>query len=147
MSVSSSPRPAAGTRSFWFLLSHPRELLRAPSAQQGLVDQEAVLAGETRTVSCFLRADFGEYPRRPRQGLLQLQKSAATWRPFWSIRRRALRLPTAVAVTGVREPGRPEWNVKSDQFRLLVCRTSTGVLELAVPTADVPLVEAFLSGS
>ncbi|MBN9327949.1 hypothetical protein [Cellulomonas sp. 73-145] len=47
----------------------------------------------------------------------------------------------------VREPDPAEWNVKSDLFRVIIARTPGGVLEMAVPTVDVPLVKAFLAGS
>ncbi|OJV60718.1 MAG: hypothetical protein BGO38_10070 [Cellulomonas sp. 73-145] len=110
-------------------------------------DRAAVAAGEARTVSCFLRADFDGYPRRSRQGLLWLQRPAATWRPFWSVRRRGLQLPNDATVMDVREPDPAEWNVKSDLFRVIIARTPGGVLEMAVPTVDVPLVKAFLAGS
>lgn len=98
-------------------------------------------------MSCFLRAEFDHYPRRSRQGVLWLQRPAATWRPSWSIRRRALELPLDATVMGVREPDRAQWNVKSDLFRVVAARTTAGVLEMAVPTVDVPLVEAFFAGS
>lgn len=124
-----------------------RELRRVPSAERAHSDRLAVAAGEGRTVSCFLRADFDDFPRRSRQGVLWLQGPTATWRPFWSTRRRGLRLPTDATVIGVREPDRAQWNVKGDLFRVIIARTPGGILEIAVPTVDVPLVKEFFAGS
>jgi hypothetical protein len=146
-----APR-AAGTRTAWDVL---RSGFRTPSPERSADDLRAVQAGEGRTVSCFLRADYGPYPRRKRQGMLEVRSPVARWRPFWSIRRPAIDLALSVTGVTVRNPDKSEWNLKKGgtflgvvpvpRFQVVVCRTSDGTVEFAVPSTDAELVASFFS--
>lgn len=135
-------RRLTGTVSATDILRHPCKWLR-PAPTHTVEDWLSLVAGEPRTVACFLRADFGLYPRRLRQGTLLLSASSPVWRPYWSMRRADLELPSIVARMSVREPGRRERNVKSWLFQVVVCTTLQGTLEIAVPRVDVPVVTTY----
>jgi hypothetical protein len=150
--VTGEPKPqrSAGTRTLRDVL---KALFRRPTSAQVQSDLDALQLGESRSVSCFLRASFGPYPRRVRQGMLDLTKSSAEWRPFWSLRRRPLQLVLRVESISVRPPGPAEWNVKKGgnafgvvpvpRFVTIVCKTGEGTVELTVVDVDVPLVTRF----
>ncbi|GAA3809175.1 hypothetical protein [Cellulomonas soli] len=141
------PQPAAGSRSAWHLLTHPRAIWTAPSQPQREADLGAVLAGGSRTVACFLSADFGPYPRRLRQGVLRVELPTAAWRPFWSLRRQDLALPADLVVAGVRDASASDRGPKDWLFQVVVARCPEGTLTMAVPTADVAMVTRYLSAT
>jgi hypothetical protein len=145
----SAPR-AAGTRTAWDAL---RSGFRFPSPVRSADDLRAVQAGDSRTISCFLRADHGPYPRRKRQGLLELRSPIARWRPFWSIRRPAVDLTLTVTGLTVRDPDQADGAVKKGGtflglvpvpgFQVVVCTTPDGIIEFTVPSTDAELVSTF----
>jgi hypothetical protein len=151
---SQTPR-AAGTRGFWAVI---KSFGRPPNQSRSLADIDAVGRGEARSVSCMLRGSFGTYPRRFQQGELQLRADGATWRRSWGLARASARIDDQIDSIEVRrrDPS-SDWNIKSgglyrpggllraSGFSVIACSTPRGRLELAVPTADVPLVESFLS--
>lgn len=140
-----SPR-AAGTRT---ASDVARSLFRGPSDAAAAADREAFKAGEGRTVSCFLKGSADPWPRRRRQGILDLIPGGITWRPYWSLRRRPIPIIEQIESVEVRDPGPSDWNLKQGgnirglqvpSFQVVVCTTDRGVLELAVPSTDVALV-------
>lgn len=143
------PRRSAGTRTMTDIL---KALFRRPTSAQSQGDVEALQLGEGRRVSCFLRASFGPYPRKVRQGTLDLSPPIARWRPFWSLRRRPLTIASRIESVTMRPPGPDEWNVKKGgsalgvpipQFLTVVCTTTDGTVELTVPDVDAQLVARF----
>ena len=141
------PRPSAGTRTGW---GAARALFRRPSDAAAEADQEALRGGEALTVSCFLKGSADPYPRRSKQGSLELTPDGIAWRPFWRFQRRLIPIRERVQSVEVREAGRSEWNVKKGgnalgvvpvpEFQVVVCKIDGGVLELTVPGTDVNLV-------
>src|SRR5437867_13217499 len=99
--VSKRRRPpnAAGTYGFFDVLRHPSRIVRPATPNEGQPDFEALRHGEARTVGCFLRGTVDPYPRRLRQGWLELSAEGATWKPFWGLRRAPL--PIAVPIVSV----------------------------------------------
>lgn len=95
------------------------------------------------------------YPRRTRQGVLELTQDGIGWRPAWGFHRRLIEMNEFVLSVEVRDAGRSEWNVKKDgkafgvlpvpEFQVIVCRTDKGVLEFSVPSTEVDLVRARLT--
>jgi hypothetical protein len=146
------PRKSVGTYSFTDLLFNPRILFMERAVDQvQSADLAAVQGGETRRVSCFLRGSSAPYPRRLRQGSLDISTGVARWTPFWSVRRRPV--PVYVVPTHIRtrRPDRREWNVgRTDVFVVITCvvdaHGSRQETDLVVPAADAPLVTAYLNG-
>lgn len=144
------PPKAIGTYGFLGVLRHPSRLFRSPKASEGAADIEAVRRGEARSVSCFLRGTFDPFPRKLKQGELELSSEAASWTPFWSISRHPLALELAAEHVTTRPADSREPHVKKGEkvfgvmptpaFVVVNCTTSMGVLELVVPSADGPLV-------
>jgi hypothetical protein len=96
--------------------------------------------------SCFIRSDA--HPRW-RQGILTVAADRITWKPFWSLRRRALPLATqSAAVFGVHEAVGQHGglNIKEYLFRVIECRLDDNhVYELAVSRQSVaPLRQLLL---
>jgi hypothetical protein len=126
----------------------PKDLARAHN------DIDAIRAGRRREVTCFLRADFGPYPRRQRQGILVLTSTSAAWRPFWRLRRRPLSIAVRITSLRVRDAQPDEWNLKKGgtafgvvtvpTFCVVVCKTLDGTIEFAVPALDAETVAAAL---
>jgi len=106
------------------------------------------------SISCFVRADFGPYPRRMRQGTLRIEGVEAAWSPFWSFWRRQRPIDRDVTAIAVRDAGPTEPNAKHGgrgngrdvpQFRVVVCTTPRGTIELVVPPAEVDRLTAFFA--
>ena len=129
-------------------------LLRRRRSVEG--DEHAIATGEPITVSCFVRASSGQYPRRFRQGMLTLAGGEASWRPYWSITRPSLALDEPVtSVTTRPRDSASDWNIKSgglyrpggplqsSGFTVVALSTVSGTIELAVPAADEALVAGF----
>jgi hypothetical protein len=106
-------RRAAGTRSAWAVV---RTWSLRPSSRQAAEDLVAVAEGQSRVVSCFLRADFGPYPRRLTQGRLELSAVTVTWKPAWGIRRDRLRLALAGSHVSTRDAGHGDRVKKGGTF-------------------------------
>lgn len=142
---------SAGTRTAWGAV---RTFFRTPSDGAAASDRDALARGEGRALTCFLKGSVDPYPRRSRQGTLELTRDEITWRASWGIPRRAVPINEHVQSVEVRQADRSEWNVKKGgkafgvlpvpEFLVIVCKTDRGVLELSVPSADVPLVQAAL---
>jgi hypothetical protein len=143
---------SAGTRTGW---GAAKAFFRSPPDSAASADQEAFRQGAGLIVTCFLRGSMDPYPRRSRQGTLQLTRNGIAWRPFWGIRRHLIPINEQVESVAVREAGRSEWNVKKGgnafsavpvpKFQVVVCKTDRGVIELSVSTTDVGLVRAALA--
>ena len=76
------PKKAGGTRGFWDVLSHPIDVLRDPtgsSHSKTQSDLEALAAGETRQVSCWLRGSDPELPQKLTQGILLIGPDGMAW--------------------------------------------------------------------
>jgi hypothetical protein len=136
-----------------------RNRFRGPSQSAIAADIAAVDNGTARTVACMFRADYGDYPRRFTQRMLDLLPNGPVVRPFWySLRRARFRIdePVVTAFVRSRNP-RTDWNVRATGmysagarlewagFEVISCRTSLGVLEFAVPRPDVPLLVHYLN--
>jgi hypothetical protein len=139
-------RRAAGTRT---ASDVAKALFRGPSAAAAAADRDGFRAGEGRTVSCFLKGSGDPWPRRKRQGSLDLMPGEIAWRPYWSLHRQPIPITERIESLQVRDPGPAEWNLKQGgnirgiqvpAFQVIVCKTDRGVLELSVPSTDVDLV-------
>jgi hypothetical protein len=108
-----------------------------------LAAAEVLRYGVPVEMSCYLRASFGPFPRRGRQGLLVLEGGTATWRSGW-VRKTVHRLPLAGA--GVTEralkKGRRD---PAPLFRVVEVTRPEGRLELTIPTSDIPTFRIFLA--
>jgi hypothetical protein len=113
-----------------------------------------VRQGEGRSVACFLRGSCAPYPRRDRQGTLEITSSGLYWHGSWGFGRRTLTIAQSPIDLEVRDADKTHWNVKKGgkafgvlpvpAFRTIVCTTDAGVIELTVPQEDAPLVRAAL---
>jgi hypothetical protein len=132
--------------------------LRGPSQESAAADIRAVDQGDTVWLSCFFRATYGSYPRKFSQKILDLTSDGMVIRPFWAtFRRTAFRIREDVLDSGIRAYNfRTDYNIKATGvyaegrrlsyagFEIIVCRTEDGVIELAVPRPDIPLVLHYL---
>jgi hypothetical protein len=150
--MAGKPRKSVGTYSFTDVLRDPgRRITNRAVDQESAADIAAVLDGETRRVSCFLRGSSAPYPRWLRQGELDISRDAAQWTPFWSVRRRPVPVAAGPASIRTRRPGRREWQLGSPHlFLVITCAFgsdgSRQKTDLVVPTADAPLVTGYLNG-
>lgn len=137
-----------------------RRGFRPPSQAAVSADLEAIDHGDGRTLACFYRAEYGGYPRRFRRKMLDLMPAGLAFRPFWSspsrtrfqidageimsahMRPRSHRTDLNVPATGVYQQG---GSFSYAGFEVIQCQTSHGLLELAVPRPDVPLVLHYLN--
>ncbi|WP_232292063.1 DUF2550 family protein [Frankia sp. QA3] len=122
-----------------------RGLLRPPDpdAVTTLVAEmeTGCLAVQPVEVSCFLRGAGDALPRRWRQGLLTLDGRTLTWQARVGHRGEARRLPSRLDVEQVREvEGADRLKIKHGLFKIIVCQATSGRVELAVPSLDIPLV-------
>lgn len=109
--------------------------------------------GEARAVSCFLRGTVEPFPRKLKQGRLQLSSGGATWTPFWSLSRKPVAVGLGVERVTTRPADSREPNVKKGGkafgvvevpvFVVVTCTSSSGALDLVVPLADEPLVSTY----
>lgn len=148
-------RRAAGTRTPWDVF---KAAFRSPKESASLADIQAIEHGEGRTVACWFRGLYGQYPRRFVQRKLDLVPGGMLFQPYWfSASHRNLRVEDAIISAHVRpRDPRTDWNIKSSgQFRrggllessgfsVIVCETLKGPLELAVPNPDLDLVLKYL---
>jgi hypothetical protein len=127
-----------------------RRAFRAPSPQAAARDLEALERGEGLVVSCFLRGLVAPYPRRWKQGSLELMKGRISWRPLWALRRRPILVDKHVRSVEVKPIPASAWNVKKGgrafglvslpDFQMVVATADRTVLEFIVPCIDVQLV-------
>jgi len=144
---------AAGTYGFLDVLRHPSRIVRPPKASDTRSDVEAVRRGEARSVSCFLRGTVEPFPRKLKQGRLQLSSGGVTWTPFWSLSRKPVAIGLKVEGVTTRPSDSREPNVKKGgkalgvvevpAFVVVTCTGSSGALDLVVPSADEPLVSTY----
>jgi hypothetical protein len=154
--MASKPRKSVGTYSFTDLLFNPRlafaVLFTDRAVDQGnAADVAAVQEGEARRVSCYLRGSSAPYPRRLRQGDLDVSRDAAHWTPFWGVRRRPVPVYVGSALIRSRRPDRREWNVGRPELFVVITRAvgadgTRPETDLVVPAADAPLVTGYLNG-
>ena len=146
-------RSSAGTRDIWDVI---RAGFRAPSAKAIAADREALKCGEHLIVACGLKGFETPYPRRRRGGELELSQQEVRWRASWWLRRDPLVIDTPVRFLNVRAADPSDWNLKKGgkvfgviqipEFQIIEATTDAGVLELAVPSWDVPLGVSALRG-
>ncbi|WP_007512674.1 MULTISPECIES: hypothetical protein [Pseudofrankia] len=122
-----------------------RHLLRppAPDAVNKLIDEMEAGGLVTRPIAvvCFLRGTVGSLPRRWQQGILTLDGHTLSWTRYFAVRRDRTRLPSGLDVEQVRAvTGTERLHIKEELFRIIVCYTGPGRVDLGVPTIDVPLV-------
>lgn len=137
-----------------------RRGFRPPSRVAMAEDIRAIDRGEGRTVACLFRGMYGAYPRRFKRKMLELTPDCLIVRPFWSspsrsrfkigrdeitdgqLRSRSFSTDINVPATGVYSPGGIfGWA----GFDTILCKTSSGMLEFAVPRPDVPLFLHYIS--
>jgi hypothetical protein len=128
--------------------------------RNAMIDEDiaAIDRGEGRTVACLFRGLYGDYPRRFRRKMLDLTPDGMMVRPFWSSPSRTrFHLSEQIEPVAVRGPEwRSDLNVPMTGvyskgsifqyagFDVIQCRTPGGLLELAIPRPDVPLVLHYL---
>lgn len=140
-----------------FLLGRPL-IAELPGQGASQVDVDAVRAGESRIVACYLRGNFGSYPRRVTAGKLQVSSDSITWTPFipfpW---RHAVGIDFRVLCVQTRPPGIKEFDVLGgEKLRdgvmvpkwtvVTAKKPGIGAVDFVLPTPDVQLVTAWLTG-
>jgi hypothetical protein len=140
-----------------FLLGRPL-IAELPGRGASQADVDAVRAGESRIVACYLRGNFGSYPRRVTAGNLQVSTDSITWTPFipfpW---RHAVGIDFRVLCVQTRPPGIKEFDVPSgEKLRdgvmvpkwtvVTAKKPGIGAVDFVLPTPDVQLVTAWLTG-
>lgn len=122
-------------------------------------DIQAVDEGVTLWLACSFRGTYGEYPRKFSQKLLYLTPDGMLFKPVWySLSRKVFRISEEVVSTHKRRYNfATDWNIKAKGrygvngqfsyagFEFIVCHTSQGVIEVAVPRPDVPLLLYYIS--
>jgi hypothetical protein len=116
-----------------------------PTSIDGISDIEAVRAGESRQVSCFIRGDHEHLPSKSKQGVLVVSNGGVSWTPFWSRKRKPLAVPAVTGGIATRNQGKGDVGPlivgrAESGFTVITCDSLAGSVELAVPMADVPLV-------
>lgn len=147
------PPKAMGTYGFLDVLRHPSRVFAPPKASEGSSDIEAVRGGEARRISCFLRGSVDPFPRKLKQGRLQLSHGVADWTPFSSLSRNPVALRFTIQEVSTRPADFREPNVKRGgtvlgvvavpAFVVVSCAGSLGTVDLIVPSADGPLVYSY----
>ena len=151
----SRPIRSAGTI---YPLDLIRNRFRRPSQAAISADIEAVDRGEVRRVACLFRGTYGSYPRRFKQRMVDLTPDVMAIGPFWyALRRERLRIEERILSAQVRpRDPRSDWNVRAAGiyapgsgldwagFEVIRCQSELGVIELAVPRPDVPLLLHYL---
>src|SRR5262252_1645411 len=159
-------RNAVGSYGVTDLLLNPVRALSIkwkgpPGPEAGQADIAAVMAGEARKVSCFLRGSFDPYPRHLKHGALYVSAEEAHWVPLWSLRRSALPIGIRARYVQTRPADHREPNVKQGGiwrdgvkipvFMVVTCTTEVsdgyGTVEFVVPVADAYLVDNYFNGS
>ena len=113
----------------------------------------------TLRLVCMFRADYGRYPRRFSQRMIDLCPDGIVVRPFWySLRRRAFRVAGAVSEAHVRPRNQEtDRHVRATGdyaeggalshigMEVVTGRTDLGTIEFAVVRADLPLLLRYLN--
>jgi hypothetical protein len=122
-------------------------------------DLEAVDANVTIRVNCVIRGTYGGYPRRFLiQRMADLTPDGILVRPYWLIGRK-FRVTEDILEAHVRPRNwRTDWNLRGGAgaytadggqsylgMEVITCRTSGGIIEFAIPRADVPLMLHYIS--
>lgn len=131
---------ARGSRSAWDLLT-----LKWFSPAT-VSDINAVRAGESRAMTCHLRSEIAQLPRKFTIGKLYVTKDELVWKRDY--RRRDFRkLPTLNRVLEVRTVSHlSEWNIKRGLFKIIAAAGPDGLVELAVPNGDVYFLRSWIEG-
>ena len=133
-------RHTRGSRSVWDILT--LTWLRSGESS----DSEAVEAGESRLMACHIRSEIEELPRKFRIGKLRVTKNELLWTRQFK-RRSGIKLPMLNRVLGVRTVSSlSEWNIKRGLFKIITAAGPDGVVEMAVPNADVPFLRSWIEG-
>lgn len=140
-----------------FLLGRPL-IAELPGRDASQADVDAVRAGESRIVACYLRGNFESYPRRVTAGKLRVSTDSITWTPFirfpW---RHAVGIDFRVLCVQTRPPGIKEFDIPSgEKLRdgvmvpkwtvVTAKKPGIGAVDFVLPTPDVQLVTAWLTG-
>jgi hypothetical protein len=131
---------AQGTRSVWDLLT--LTWLRPSTVS----DIDAVRAGESRVMSCHLRSEVAQLPRKFTFGKLYITKDELVWRRKYE-RGQLLNIPTLNRVLEVRTVSHlSEWNIKRGLFKIIAAAGPDGRVEMAVPNGDVRFLRSWIEG-
>jgi len=138
-------KKAGGTRTAWDVLRHPIDTLRDPagSAQSKVhSDLTAVLAGETREVSCWLRGDDPRLPQKFTQGILLIGPDGMSWHHWFRHKTRLIQIPPVDRVQEVIRPaGRSNGKkLRRGMFTNVVTSGPSGKVEFVVPGVGPALV-------
>jgi len=103
--------------------------------------RRAVVSGAPVTFNAFLRGPAAPYPRRWREGKVQLGFGAPVWKPHLAIPRRPVALPLSAVVKEMRPVSgvREILSIRAD-YMVLVVQGDGMTIELAVRTAELPSV-------
>jgi hypothetical protein len=156
------PREVLRSRKFWtiirdFLLGRPL-IAELPGQRASQADVDAVRAGESRIVAAYLRGDFGAYPRRATSGKLRVSADSMTWTPYFRFPwRRGVDIGFRVLCVQTRPPGIKELGIPGGErlrdgvmvpkWTIVTARKpEAGTVDFVLPTPDVQLVTAWLTG-
>jgi hypothetical protein len=139
----SKARRAGGSRTMLDVLLHPVDVVRDPSGSSESKkdgDLSALNAGESRSMTCFLRGVVSGLPDSFTYGILTIGPGGMTWQRYWRHRRDIVRIPALDRVVGIRRPGGPgEWNIKR-MFKVVETSGPDGAVAFAVPGVGPELI-------
>jgi hypothetical protein len=114
--------------------------LRRPT----ISDIDAVRAGESRLMSCHLRGDIAQLPRKFTIGKLYVTNNELVWKREYrhgDVRK----IPMLNRVLEVRTVSKlSEWNIKRGLFKIIAAAGPDGVVEMAVPNGDVKFLRSWI---
>jgi hypothetical protein len=125
------------------VLLHPVDVVRDPSGSaeaKSTGDVSALNAGESRSVTCFLRGAAPGLPDSFTYGILTIGPGGMTWRRYWRHRRDIVRIPALDRVVEIRRPGgKGERNIKR-MFKVVETSGPDGSVAFAVPGVGPALI-------
>ncbi len=109
-------------------------------------DIDALSAGEDRQMSCHIRSNIPALPHKFSYGLLYVKPDGLVWQRY--LKRKDMRqIPLMNGILQVRNVSKiSEWNIKQALFKIVVAEGPDGVVEMAVPNGDVPVLRSWIEG-
>jgi hypothetical protein len=139
MSGSDSPKWTRGSRGFQDVFSWARR----PS----ISEIDAAGAGHARKMSCHIRSNMTQLPQKFTFGMLFVTPDAISLQRYTK-RKDIRKIPVLNRISDVRTVSHfSEWNTKRGLFKIVVASGPGGVVEMAVPNGDVPLLRSWIEGS
>jgi hypothetical protein len=142
---------SAGSRTVFDVIRGGFRMPKTHATENEIPD---VRDGSSRVVSCSLRGPRDPFPKRTKQGSLQISNRKVIWFPTWGLHRRRIEIDEQFRSISVRDPGKAEWNVKKGgnafgvipipKFQVIECESDKGTFEFTVPQLDLDLVESAL---